>query len=63
MTLAKFLKEYDLTVDHLCSLTGRSRQTLYHWYNYDKEFFFVLLYGVMNIKETVVFFDDDDIPF
>lgn len=63
MTLAKFLKRHDLTINELCFLTGRNRQTLYNWFNHDRDFFLILLVGVTNVKENNFSFADSDFPF
>lgn len=63
MTLAKYLKQYDLTINQVCALTGRNRQTLYNWYNHDRDFFIFLLLGIFYVRENDVSFSDADFPF
>lgn len=45
-TLAAFLKSRGLTVKQLQVVTGKSRQTLYNWFECQPDFFLIIVAGI-----------------
>lgn len=62
MTLSNYLKSLGLTISYVQQITGRSRKTLYNWYEKDRDFFNIVISGCIGYK-PILEIDLDDLPF
>lgn len=61
-TLAAFLKSRGLTVKQLQAVTGKSRQTLYNWFECQPDFFLIIVTGIA-ASNSVNDINPDNLPY